>query len=152
GRNKKRYAPVVEVLEVLRLLSTGAGVLPPLTGLPAEHDLLAGPVPLETPPTTQDTWDTALHQTQLADLLGPAQSDADVQSGLEQLDRYLSRAWYRAGIAPQQHDDCTQAVYVTLLSNLGRTGFDHLLGDIGRLGIREVLSRETPEGPDFFRA
>lgn len=152
GRNKNRYAPVVEVLEVLRLLSTGATLFPPVLGVAAEHDVVTGPLSVEGQASVSDTWDTALQQTRLADLLGPAQSDANVESGLEQLDRYLNRAWFRAGIAPQQHDDCTQAVYVTLLSNLGRTGFDHLLGDIGKQGIRDVLSRETPEGPDFFRA
>ncbi len=50
------------------------------------------------------------------------------------------------------HDDSTQAVYVTLLQNLGRTRFDAMVSEIGRVGIRDVLSRETADGPDFFRA
>ena len=69
-----------------------------------------------------------------------------------QLNRYLSRAWFRAGVPTQLHDDSTQAVYVALLQNLGRTRFDNLIGDVGRNGVRNVLSRETDEGPDFFRA
>ena len=69
-----------------------------------------------------------------------------------QVDRYLARAWFRAGIALQQHDDCTQAVYATLLQGLGRDRFDHLMAEVGQSGIREVLSRETADGPDFFRA
>jgi RNA polymerase sigma factor (sigma-70 family) len=68
------------------------------------------------------------------------------------LNRYLSRAWYRAGVAVQMHDDCSQAVFVTLLQNLGRSRFDTLLAEIGQLGIRDVLSRQTADGPDFFRA
>jgi RNA polymerase sigma factor (sigma-70 family) len=73
-------------------------------------------------------------------------------AGLSQLDRYLGRAWYRAGLSPQQHDDCTQAVYATLLQSLGRDRFDQLLAEVGLYGIRDVLSRETADGPDFFRA
>ena len=75
-----------------------------------------------------------------------------VQAGLSQLDRYLGRAWARAGIAPQKFEDCTQTVYATLLENLGRSGFDHLAGDVGLYGVCVVLNRDTPEGPDFFRA
>ncbi len=52
----------------------------------------------------------------------------------------------------QLHDDSTQAVYLTLLRNLGRDRFDRMIEEIGQLGIRDVLSRETSEGPDFFRA
>ena len=34
----------------------------------------------------------------------------------------------------------------------GASRFDALLGEIGQAGIRDVLSRETADGPDFFRA
>jgi len=50
------------------------------------------------------------------------------------------------------HNDCSQTVYMTLLQNLGRQQFDSLVVNIGHAGIRDVLSRETTEGPDFFRA
>ncbi len=91
----------------------------------------------------------------MGDWLGPAAlrslpDAATIRDGLSQLNRYLGRAWSRAGIAPQQHEDCTQAVYETLLEQLGRTGFDHLASDVGQHGVRVVLNRDTSEGPDFF--
>lgn len=152
-KNPRSYSPVVEALEALRLLSSNSAAI--LPGLAVERDLLAGPLPVDGAPLPPNTWDAALLQTRLADLLGPPSSPVEAQridAGIGQMDRYLSRAWYRAGIPPQQHSDCTQAVYVTLLQNLGRVQFDHLMDDVGRFGIREVLTRETPEGPDFFRA
>src|SRR5262249_16879581 len=110
-----------------------------------------------------------LSQSHLADILGPAYASApasssvaqshhvvadskDVEAGMAQMNRYLSRAWFRAGVPLQMHDDCSQPVYSSLLPNLGRQQCDQLMGDVGRLGIREVLSRETSDGPDFFRA
>lgn len=154
GSKRRSYRPGVEALEALRLLSIAVQTLP---NLAAEHDLLAPSAPLGTDaPTTPDsTWDLALAETRLADLLGPTTSPADAQeisAGLSQLNRYLSRAWYRAGIPPQLHDDSTQAVYVALLQNLGRQQFDNLAAEIGRVGIRDVLSQETADGPVFFRA
>lgn len=156
GRSKRSYRPRVEGLESLRLLA-GAATLP--MGVPIAIDPSTPPIESGSGAVGSDAWDAALLRSQVSDLLGPSTStstttaDADaIVSGLAQLDRYLNRAWYRAGIAPQQHDDCTQAVYATLLQTLGRDRFDGLLTDIGDSGIREVLSRETPEGPDFFRA
>jgi DNA-binding CsgD family transcriptional regulator len=161
---------VVEALEALRLLSSGTQSLP---SLPLALDVSTSPtpgVPAALPVGSDLAWDTVLTQTDLSTLLSApiggertapvvasptpsAQSSpSDIAAGLTQLNRYLSRTWYRAGIPPQMHDDSSQAVYVTLLQNLGRTRFDQLLADIGQTGIREVLSRETPEGPDFFRA
>jgi RNA polymerase sigma factor (sigma-70 family) len=159
GKLRRSYHPAVEALEALRLLSGLTQLLP---ALPVEQGLFTGPASeLEAVPSASRSdaaWDEVLTQTRLADFLGsdlattaPADA-AQVASGLTQLNRYLSRAWYRAGIAPQAHDDCTQAVFVTLLQNLGRARFDHMLSDIGDHGIRDVLSRETAEGPDFFRA
>jgi RNA polymerase sigma factor (sigma-70 family) len=153
-KKRRSYRPAVEALEALRLLSGAAQLL----SHPAiERDLLTSTAPaaLEFPSATGAAWDTALDQTRLAHFLGPAPSAADaraLESGLAQLNRYLSRAWFRAGIPAQLHDDSSQAVYVTLLQNLGSARFHHLVGEIGRSGIRDVLSRETPEGPDFFRA
>jgi RNA polymerase sigma factor (sigma-70 family) len=131
----------------------------------------AVPIELDSPATPVDqpygtivggdAWDQALLASQVGTLFATPDSAtisnttadaASIASGLSQLDRYLGRAWARAGIAPQQHDDCTQAVYTTLLQTLGRERFDGLLGEIGETGIRDVLSRETAEGPDFFRA
>jgi RNA polymerase sigma factor (sigma-70 family) len=155
---RRRYRPKVEALEALRLLSDG---LVPLVS-PSVVDSQTFPqnhLPLDFAPVASDAaWDTALEQTRFDDLFGSATSTlapanpADVADGLGQLNRYLGRAWSRAGLSSQVHDDCTQAVYATLLQNLGRDGFENLAADIGHNGIRDVLSRETPDGPDFFRA
>jgi DNA-binding NarL/FixJ family response regulator len=71
---------------------------------------------------------------------------------LTQLNGYLSRSWYRAGIPVQGHEDSSQAVFATLLQQMGRDRFDALLGDVGHAGINGLLSRKTDVGLDFFRA
>jgi len=155
GRKRRSYRPAVEALEALRLLSNAAQ---PLPGIAVPHDLLTPTGPLDTPAPSLlsgTAWEAALDQTRLAGLLGQPRDGADpeaIASGIAQLNRYLSRAWSRAGIPAQMHDDCSQAVYVTLLQGLGRPQFDSLMAEIGHAGIRDVLSRETAEGPDFFRA
>jgi len=161
GKRRRSYRPTVEALEALRLLSSATQFLPDVA---VERDVISGHSPVVPDLTgTESAWDEALTQTHLADLFGPLPSTSDpsvntpadpkdVAAGLSQLNRYLNRSWYRAGIAPQVHDDASQAVYVALLQNMGSTRFDGLLADIGRLGIRDVLSRETTDGPDFFRA
>ena len=158
GKRRRSYRPTLEALEALRLLSSATQSLPELA---VERDVVSGTaaIPLDAPTSvgSDAVWDEVLTQSRLADFLAPELSrspiDAhDLQAGLTQLNRYLSRAWYRAGVASQMHDDCSQAVFVSLLQNLGRDRFDRMVGDIGRLGIKDVLSRETPEGPDFFRA
>jgi RNA polymerase sigma factor (sigma-70 family) len=163
-------------MEALRLLSS-ATAASPLPGLMAEHNPLADPGPAALPrldglpAVSSATWDAALVQTHLAEILsgvGPAATvaspaatapstaapsdPASFTSGLTQLNKYLSRAWYRAGIPVQMHEDCTQAVFTTLLQQLGRDRFDALVGDVGHSGIKDVFSRETNEGADFFRA
>ena len=77
--------------------------------------------------------------------------DASIAAGLAQLERYLSRAWFRAGVAAQLHVDCSQEVYASLLRILGRARFDQMVGTVGRRGIPQVLNRESSIGPDFFR-
>ena len=101
-----------------------------------------------------DAWDQALGLSEIAELIAvrDGSEPETIHRGLDQLDRYLGRTWARAGLPSHKHDDCTQAVYLSLLDNLGRDGFDGLVAEVGRVGIRDVLSRETPEGPDFFRA
>ena len=173
-RTRRSYRPTLEALEALRLLSS-AGPTAQLAGLAAEHNILpdaaAGPLPVlsDRPAFSSDAWDAALIQTHLADLLsssgsakvsGPAaptvsasQSDpAALASGLSQLNKYLSRAWYRAAIPVQSHEDSSQAVYATLLQHLGRARFDALVSDVGHSGIKDVFTRETNEGVAFFRA
>jgi RNA polymerase sigma factor (sigma-70 family) len=175
SRRRRDYHPTVEGLEALRLLSAAQAHL--LPGMVVHGDLPSGsaaepltPGPDADPsPVSSETWDTALGHTRLADLLsdhpasvvaastatvgGSTTADsALVNAGLSQLNRYLNRAWARAGISAQSHDDNSQAVYATLLQNLGRSRFDALAGDVGRWGIREVFSRETSDGIAFFRA
>lgn len=157
-KSRRGYLPKVEALEALRLLNAATPTLGPVI---AEQIPLAIPAAsFETNPG-HDAWDAALSQTHLADLLASSQDTASrfvaddpqaIASGLAQLDRYLARTWARAGISPQAADDCTQGVYTTLLQNWGRGPFDSLLAEVGTMGIRATLSRDTPEGPDFFRA
>src|SRR4051794_1674924 len=173
GDGKKRvgrsYRPTLEAMEALRLLSGATATA--LPGMVAEHNVLPEHVPTampatELPSVSGDTWDAALFQTHLADILSgtagtsptltagsgtvattPTTTDtAALNSGLNQLNKYLIRAWYRAGIPMQMHEDCSQAVYATLLQQLGRNRFDSLVGDIGHSGIKDVFSRETDEG------
>ena len=177
NRRQRRYSPTVERLEAVRLLSS-ATQSHPLASLAAEHDVLTDPTGAVphladgSHAVSSATWDAALVQTELADILGPGVGSAatsanspkvvapptatpDTQaltSGLTQLNKYLSRAWYRAGISPQLHDDSTQAVYATLLQNLGRGSLDSLITDVGHSGIKDVFTRETSEGLAFFRA
>ena len=154
GAKKRRaYRPGVEGLEALRLLSV---LVEAPVDVAIEHEALAAPVAgSESASIPDSAWDAALVASQLDDLLGTSRDhtdDADLSAGLAQLDRYLARTWFRAGIAPQQHDDCTQGVYTTLLQTFGRDRFDQLLSEVGQFGIKDVLSRETADGPDFFRA
>lgn len=167
-RRRRDYRPSVERLEAFRLLNGAAAAdaqtLPGL-GLAAEHGTNSDPESsfigsLGNGPAMSDAaWDAILTQHELADLLAPSAtapaSGVDleaVDSGLHQMNRYLSRAWYRAAIPPQLHDDCSQAVFTKLLQDLGRPRFEEMLGDVGHWGVKEVLSKETNEGVDFFRA
>jgi len=152
GQKRRAYRPRVEGLEVLRLLS---GLADAVAEVALAHAPPAPGVGSPGAPVSDSTWDAALVASQLDDLFGTTQAaveSSDVSAGLAQLDRYLARAWFRAGLASQQHDDCTQAVYASLLQTFGRDRFDQLLGEVGEVGIRDVLSRETADGPDFFRA
>jgi RNA polymerase sigma factor (sigma-70 family) len=152
---RRAFQPKIERLDELTLLSPAAPALPDVT---LAYDLysLGAMIGSSTEAVPDATWDEVIGHSRLSDLLlEPALQSTDSEalaSGHSQLNRYLCRAWSRAGIAPQSHDDCTQAVYVAMLQNLGRSRFDAMLTDIGQTGIRDVLSRETAEGVDFFRA
>lgn len=195
--NRRNYKPSVEGLESLRLLSTGAALpaafpvspeFAPSSTAPLDTPLSTetgftefGPLDTETAaplvPGTLDgglTWDTALGETQILELLGLAvppsigtdpnsinvglsresllTDSASLDQGFSQMSRYLSKAWSRAGIAPQRHEDCTQSVYLTLLQTHGRPGFDSFVSEIGQSGIRDLLQRDPVLGLDFFRA
>ena len=163
----------------MRLLSS-ATQAHPLADLAAERDLLADPVHHPDRRATSrrhraistDAWDEALVQTQLAELLrspgwslsattirhstpaAAATTDTDpvaMASGLSQLNKYLNKTWYRAGIPTQLHDDSTQAVYTALLQNMGRGRFDGLVSEVGNWGVKDTFTRETSDGLTFFR-
>jgi DNA-binding CsgD family transcriptional regulator len=174
-RTRRDYRPTLEGLEALRLLSSAAQAHA-LTDVASDHDLVVDPSPRDVDPSpsavSTATWDEALVQTQLAELLGPTVSSSPskstgtstpattttdndpvaLASGLSQLNRYLNRTWYRAGVPAQLHDDSTQAVYTALLQNMGRGQFDNLVTEVGHWGVKDVFSRETPGGLAFFRA
>lgn len=169
SRSRREYRPTVEGLEALRLLGSATSAHA-LTDLLTAHDSLAEPLSRGDEALAQGvstaTWDEALVQTELSALLGsPAPTTAAspssttstedpvaLASGLSQLNKYLSRTWYRAGIPVQLHDDSSQAVFATLLQNLGRGQFDAVVSDVGHCGVKEVFSRETTDGLSFFRA
>lgn len=165
ARRRRDYRPGVERLEAFRLLSAAADAqsLPGFglaveRGLPTDVDSSFKAFPGDSSTVSDAAWDTVLRQTELAELLGSSTAttqDIDleaVESGLDQMNRYLSRAWYRAAIPSQFHDDCSQAVFTKLLQDFGRSRFEGMLGDVGLWGVKDVFSKETPEGLDFFRA
>jgi RNA polymerase sigma factor (sigma-70 family) len=145
-----------------------------LLGDPVQH-----PVPTNDETSARaistEAWDLALVQTHLAELLRSpvatssassattsaltptaqtATTDTDpvaMASGLSQLNKYLNKTWYRAGIPAQLHDDSTQAVYTALLQNMGRGRFDGLVSDVGNWGVKDTFTRETSDGLAFFR-
>jgi DNA-binding CsgD family transcriptional regulator len=175
-RARRDYRPSLEGLEALRLLSSAAQAHALATDVASDRDLVIDPIPRgddsALPAVSTATWDEALVQTQLAELLSPpatttptksavtsspstSTADADpvaLASGLSQLNKYLNKTWYRAGIPLQLHDDSTQAVYTALLQNMGRGQFDTLVTDVGHWGVKDVFRRETSGGVAFFRA
>ncbi len=170
-RRRRDYRPTVERLEAFRLLSgaTHAQSLPGVGtaaehAFPSESDISLQSFLDQGPALSNAAWDAVLTQTELADLLAPSSnsststastSDVDaeaIESGLNQMNRYLSRAWYRAAIPSQFHDDCSQAVFTKMLQDLGRPRFEDMLSDISQWGVKDVFSKDTAEGIDFFRA
>ncbi|WP_240906939.1 LuxR C-terminal-related transcriptional regulator [Paludisphaera rhizosphaerae] len=164
----RSYKPAVEGIEARRLLS-GATLAATLSVPTTDHQTLldsasSPSIYPDSPVSSGNAWDAALLDARLDDFfssLGTATEEPQVvstldqeamASGLNQLDRYLTSSWKRAGVSPQSYEDSSQAVYITLLQQLGRSRFDAMLSDVGRWGIKEVFSKETDEGQDFFRA
>lgn len=151
-KGRRTYRPGLESLESLRLFSGATAVMPAVVAsldVPTNTSVLEGPD--DAHPAA---WDAALDSSRVSELLGRHSpvSESEAHRGVSQIQKYLNRAWARAGLSPQVHEDSTQAVFLTLLQQYGQHGFDRLMGDVGKHGIREVFSRETLEGPDFFRA
>lgn len=57
---------------------------------------------------------------------------------LKKIQAYCTRSWLNAGIAQQEWDDCTQDVYLRLLSNLNRTQMLQALDDLESDERREL--------------
>ena len=154
---RRRYSPKVEALEAIRMLDAAAARLAPWAVEPAPFAALEAATPrLDLAETA--AWDHALDEAGatvspgLVEIAPAASDPAEVSAGLAQLDRYLAKTWARAGIAPHWADDCSQAVYETMLQNLGRARFEGLMTEVHDSGIPRVLNRETPAGLDFLRA
>lgn len=57
---------------------------------------------------------------------------------LKKIQAYCTRSWLNAGISRQEWDDCTQDVYLRLLSNLSRTQMLQALDDLESDERREL--------------
>lgn len=180
-KRRHAYQPEVEGLEALRFLNgavspppSAAEVAPIAPGLVADLETSAPAAELAVGAGmgalalggAHAAWDAALEQAQLGDWFetllveggeaprGAADSAVDpaLRGGVENLARYLSTAWRRAGIPPQKFDDCSQAVFMTLLEHYGRERFDDLVREVPGKGIPEVFRPETEHGKEFYRA
>ena len=109
GKKRRAYRPGVEGLEVLPLLSS---VVESPIDVAIAHEAL--PIPVEGPGRPRSRVRPGTPRPASPRSSRPARLEPRprrrrrASAGLAQLDRYLARAWFRAGIAPQQHDDCTQ--------------------------------------------
>jgi len=161
---RRRFAPNIEALEALQLLdgATTAGFLscPPATAASWVGTVTQSPQCPESPANA--SWDESLSATSssefgldkddVRDVSSAGFDPKTVQSGLDQLERYLGRVWSRAGIASDFHEDCTQAVFATLLQEMGRQNFDITLDRVGRSSIPAALPRDSKDGQLFSRA
>ncbi len=171
ARARREYRPSLEGLEAVRLLSAGqtqafSHVSPSLESNSAGGDGAEPSAHRVRESLAKAAWDAALVESSVSDLLAEqpaavskseptiqAPSDpASVSTGLAQLGKYLNRAWYRAGIPTQYHDDSSQAVYETLLRTMGRPRFESLVSTVGVSRVKDVFNRDTSQGVAFFRA
>ncbi|MFM7128650.1 MAG: RNA polymerase sigma factor [bacterium] len=170
ARAERRYQPDVESLEAIQVLNA---VVPGLADLPSASSIYQ-PEPswqksghsaqIIVPDQAKlaessafDAWDAALaaqaDQLTAADYaLADDFSNSLSLLGYDRMERYLNRAWQKAGITPPQDEDCTQSVYMVLLERWGRDNFENLATHVGRDGLSTLVTRETPVGLDFLRA
>ncbi len=162
-KSTRSYAPSVEGLEALRLLSAAIGSF----DLIAEQSDLVGEAEatgVADTISTEATWDAALDQTVVEDVVGSTEAhcnvlhttseaqDPSLSAGFDHLNRYLNHVWKRAGISDQQFEDCTQSVYLNLLERQGPSKFAQVVSEIGTDGIHQALPEGTETRLDFFRA
>ena len=169
GRSQRRYKPDMERMDTLCLLNaampgldsaldSGTIFVPQPTWQQGQTESAQAADPAQVSHASLiDAWDAAIaDQVDSADAQSVALADAYSQSlavtGYNRMERYLNRAWQKAGIDPPQDEDCTQSVYMVLLERWGRDHFDDLASTVGRNGLSTLVSRETPAGLDFLRA
>ena len=153
GRSKRSYRPRVEGLESLRLLAGAAALplgVPVAIDRPRRRSRAAGGRRLGR--LGRRAAAEPGRRPDRAVVLGPGRRRRDrLRPGAA---RPLSRP--RRGIAPGSPRSSTTTAPRRSTRRCSRpsaaTGSTACWSDIGESGIREVLSRETPEGPDFFRA
>jgi DNA-binding CsgD family transcriptional regulator len=170
ARSVRRYQPDIEALEAIQVMNAA---VPGVADL-AQQSSIYQPEPtwqtsdtstqILVPDQTRmadssalDAWDAALaaqaDQLTAADYaLADDFSNSLSLLGYDRMERYLNRAWQKAGIAPPQDEDCTQSVYMVLLQRWGRDNFENLATHVGRDGLSTLVTRETPVGLDFLRA
>jgi len=170
SRSGRRFQPAMDSLEAITVLNAA---------LPGVAELATSTAIFQPEPTWQtldsttkliipdlsspaessamDAWDAALAaQADQIDTNGNALADhfseSLAQLGYDRMERYLNRAWSKAGISPPQDEDCTQSVYMVLLERWGRHNFENLATHVGRDGLSTLVTRESPVGLDFLRA
>jgi RNA polymerase sigma factor (sigma-70 family) len=171
-RNRRRYQPDVESLEAIQVLNASVPGLPDLATASEQlylpeptwsedrfHGLLDSD---EADSSNSDSslfaaWDAAIadeadQRATEGNALADAFTESLSQVGYHRMERYLNRAWQKAGIAPPQDEDCTQSVYMVLLEKWGRDQFENLATTVGRNGLTTLIRRESPAGLDFLRA
>jgi len=168
-RSRRRYQPDMERMDSLCLLNatlpgldsaieSGTIFVPQPTWQQSHDEIAQSADPTQASQASLiDAWDAAIaDQVDAADAqslaLADAYSQSLAQTGYNRMERYLNRAWQKAGIDPPQDEDCTQSVYMVLLERWGRDHFDDLASNVGRNGLSTLVSRETPAGLDFLRA
>ncbi len=166
--SRRRYQPDVESMDSLCLLNaafpapdstldSSSIYVPQPTWSAATVGLETDAVERESTTPLIDAWDAAIAERANAasskDIaLADAYSESLSQMGYGRMERYLNRAWQKAGIEPPQDEDCTQSVYMVLLERWGRDQFEGLASSVGRDGLSTLVSRDTPMGQDFLRA
>ena len=170
GRATRRYQPGMERLEALTVLNAAIPTLaelapsssifqpePTWQKSDSSSKIIVPDLSAPVDSSAMDAWDAALaaqadQLTTNGNSLADHFSESMAQVGYDRMERYLNRAWNKAGIAPPQDEDCTQSVYMVLLQRWGRDNFENLATHVGRDGLSTLVTRKSPVGLDFLRA